>query len=220
VSLAATDTIISKRKFERFILESGRATIKEIRADNGVFTSEEFERDVMEHGQQIRFSGVGAHHQNGVAERNIKTVVEMARCMMQHSALHWPDAFNEALWPYAMDYACWLWNNTPHKDSGVSPMELLSQTHLGCEQISRARVWGCPAYVLDPKLQDGKKIPKWRPRSRGGQFLGFSQEHSSTVALVLNFKTGSFSPQFHVVFDEKFETVYAAGDTTISPVWI
>jgi hypothetical protein len=24
-------------------------------------------------------------------------------------------------------------------------------------------VWGCPVYVLDKTLGDGKKIPKWKP---------------------------------------------------------
>jgi len=38
-------------------------------------------------------------------------------------------------------------------------------------------------------------------------FVGFSKEHSSLVALCLNIRTGKISPQFHVVFDEKFHTV-------------
>jgi hypothetical protein len=66
---------------------------------------------------------------------------------------------------------------------------------------------GCPAYVLDLKIQDGKKIPKWQPKSRRGQFLGFSKQHASTIGLVRNIKTGSISPQFHVVYDDRFMTV-------------
>ena len=38
-------------------------------------------------------------------------------------------------------------------------------------------------YVLDSRLQDGKKILKWEPRAQQGQFLGFSKEHSSKVCL-------------------------------------
>ena len=66
---------------------------------------------------------------------------------------------------------------------------------------------GCPAYVLDPTLQDGQKIPKWKPRSRVGQYMGLSPLHASTVGVVRNLKTGRLSPQFHVVYDDKFETV-------------
>ncbi|KAL7478274.1 hypothetical protein ACHAW6_004049 [Cyclotella cf. meneghiniana] len=47
-----------------------------------------------------------------------------------------------------------------------------------------------------------------------GQFLGFSKEHSSTVALVRNLHTGYVSPQYHVVFDNKFETVFLDGKTS------
>jgi hypothetical protein len=38
-------------------------------------------------------------------------------------------------------------------------------------------------------------------------FLGFSSEHSSLVPLVLNLRTGHVSPQYHVIFDDNFETV-------------
>ena len=40
-----------------------------------------------------------------------------------------------------------------------------------------------------------------------GQLLGFSDEHSTLVAMVINLATNFVSPQFHVVFDEKFSTV-------------
>ena len=38
-------------------------------------------------------------------------------------------------------------------------------------------------------------------------FVGFSPLHSLLVPLVLNIHTGKISPQYHVVFDDKFETV-------------
>ena len=69
--------------------------------------------------------------------------------------------------------------------------------------------WGCPAYVLDPRRQDGQKIPKWQPQSRQAQYLGASPLHASTVGLVRNLCTGNLSPQFHVVYDDFFETVHA-----------
>ena len=73
--------------------------------------------------------------------------------------------------------------------------------------LHRTHVFGCPAYVLDPKLQDGKKLPKWTPRSRRGQYLGPSPDHSTIVGRILNLRTGSVSPQFHVVYDDLFTTV-------------
>jgi hypothetical protein len=48
-----------------------------------------------------------------------------------------------------------------------------------------AAEYGNVSYVLSPELQDGKKIPKWHPRSRRGMFVGYSPVHSSTVGQVL-----------------------------------
>ena len=47
--------------------------------------------------------------------------------------------------------------------------------------------------------------------SRMGQFLGFSEEHSLLVAKVHHLSTRFVSPQYHVVFDDKFETVFSSG---------
>ena len=40
-----------------------------------------------------------------------------------------------------------------------------------------------------------------------GQLLGFSDEHSTLVAMVRNLATNFVRPQFHVVFDGKFPTI-------------
>ena len=81
--------------------------------------------------------------------------------------------------------------------------------HNSGNELARAHIFGCPVYVLDPALQDGKKIPKWNPRARLGLFLGFSEQHLSQVPLILNVTTGKISPQYHVIFDDKFDTVHS-----------
>ena len=52
-------------------------------------------------------------------------------------------------------------------------------------------------------------------------FLGFSTVHSSLVPLVLNTRTGRISLQYHIIFDNKFETVESL-PTDISPdkIWL
>ena len=45
-----------------------------------------------------------------------------------------------------------------------------------------------------------------------GQFLGFSDDHSSLVANFRCFSTGYISPQFHLVFDDLFETFICTRD--------
>ncbi|KAI2509575.1 hypothetical protein MHU86_4836 [Fragilaria crotonensis] len=217
VSLRAADTLISKRAFERIAKTCG-TKIMSYHGDNGVFKSKEFTDALASDEQNLTLSGVGAHHQNGVAERAIRTVTERARAMMQHSFLHWPEEFQIDLWPFALDHACWMYNHTPHRSHGWAPIEIFCGSNIACQHLQRVRVWGCPSYVLSPTLQDGKKIPKWAPKARRGQFLGFSRNHSSTIGLVRNLQTGSISPQFHVVFDELFTTVHSVDED--NDTWI
>ena len=219
-SLSAPETIKAKAAFEREAALCG-ISVKKYRTDNGIFTSKAYE-DSLDQGQYTDRSGVGAHHQNGVAEANIGRVQRMARTMLLHVRLHWPDEFSADLWPFALDYAAYIYNHVPTKGKpGMpSPMEVFCGTKVGCRPLRRLRVFGCPCYVLDPRLQDGKKIPKWEPRSRKGQFLGYSKEHATTIGMIRNIRTGHISPQFHVVFDEDFTTVTSESTLDLTETWI
>ncbi|KAL7465925.1 hypothetical protein ACHAXS_006230 [Conticribra weissflogii] len=99
----------------------------------------------------------------------------------------------------------------PNIVTGLTPLERLTSTKADHRDLLRTHVWGCPVFVLDPSLQDGKKIPKWNKRSRLGQFLGYSDQHSSLIANVRHLRTGFVSPQYHCVFDDLFQTVYSSG---------
>jgi hypothetical protein len=44
------------------------------------------------------------------------------------------------------------------------------------------------------------------------QNMGFSTLHASSVALACSLTTGHISPQFHVVFDDFFETIHTNGN--------
>ena len=48
--------------------------------------------------------------------------------------------------------------------------------------------------------------------------MGWSTIHTSNVALVHSLSTGYISPQFHVVFDNWFETVHVDDEST-PPEW-
>ena len=63
--------------------------------------------------------------------------------------------------------------------------------------------WDYPAYALDPKLQEGKKLPKWNPKSRREQYVGKSPPHASSVGLIYNLNTRYISPRFYMVCDKK-----------------
>jgi hypothetical protein len=53
----------------------------------------------------MSFCGTNAHHQNGVAERAIHTISNMARSMILHASMHWKDGIYASLWPQAVTYA-------------------------------------------------------------------------------------------------------------------
>ena len=76
-----------------------------------------------------------------------------------------------------------------------------------CPKLKHYHAFGCPTYVLDKALQAQKSLPKWQSRARLGMYLGPSPNHSCSVSLVLNPRTGHMSLQFHMKHDEFFETV-------------
>ena len=163
--------------------------------------------------QMQSFSGMGAQHQNSKAEQAIQTIMYMARTFLVHSSLHWIDmgAYDISLWPFAVKHVVWLYNHVPNQLSGLTPLELITKQKVDHRDILRSHVRGCLVYVLEPKLQNGQKLPKWNQRSRLGQFLGYLDEHSSLVANVRHLGTGYVSPQYHVVFNDLFETVFSSG---------
>ena len=214
VSLGANETVMAKVKFEEWLWDLAAVEIRHFHSDNGIYTADEFKADCSRKDQTQSFSGVGAQHQNAAAERAIRTITEMARSFLVHTSLHWTENGTDdlCLWPFAMKHAAWLYNRVPRDDCGLTPIELLTKTKSDHKDLLRSHVWGCPTYVLDPTLQDGKKLPKWNRRARLGQFLGFSEAHSSLVANIRNLTTGFVSPQYHVVYDDLFETIFASND--------
>jgi hypothetical protein len=129
---------------------------------------------------------------------------------MIHAALRWPECAEKDLWHLALAHAIHLHNHTPSMQSGLAPVELWTRSKVSHSALQHAHPWGCPVYVLDPTLQDDKKLPKWQPPSRRGQYLGASPVHASSIGLIRNLRTGNISPQFHVVYDDFFETVHVS----------
>jgi hypothetical protein len=108
----------------------------------------------------------------------------------------------------ALDQAIYLWNNMPQRGTRMAPTKLFTVTEfLNYNHLQQAHVRGCPVYVLDPMLQDGKKLPKWRLRARRGFYVCVSQRHSTNIRRVLNLQTGHISDQFHCVYGDHFATV-------------
>ena len=123
----AEETLEAKSAFESYAAEMG-VSIKHYHADNGRFAEAAFMEHVKASGQTITFCGVGAHHQNGVAERRIRDLTEHARTMLLHAAHRWPKAINVHLWPYALRLAAHIRNHVPRESEGGIPIQTFSGT--------------------------------------------------------------------------------------------
>ena len=200
------ETLQAKEAFELYSAIRG-VSISHYHADNGRFAEAGWMNHVKEKGQTITFCGTNAHHQNGVAEKRIRDLQEAARTALIHAKQRWPNAIESNLWPYALRCANHAHNYTISNKSDRLPINLFSQV----EEVNTTRhfhTFGCPAYVLDPELQSGKLRPrhKWEDRARVSINLGPSPQHGKSVHLLLNTQTGRVTPQFHVVFDDSFDT--------------
>ena len=63
--------------------------IKTFRANNGFYKAAEFRAELRNNDQHITYYGVGSHHQNGVAERYIRTVVEKTITVLLNAHAIW-----------------------------------------------------------------------------------------------------------------------------------
>jgi hypothetical protein len=93
-SKAATELVRSKAEFEQF---AGRfnVTIRNIRADNGVYSAQLFKDACLRQQQNLTFCAVGAHWQNGIAERFIGTITQRARTILLHAMAKWPSVHSK-----------------------------------------------------------------------------------------------------------------------------
>ena len=167
---------------------------------------------------------MGTHHQNGVAERYIRTFVERARNVLLNAHARWPDTIDMEVWTFALRHVVTQWNNPPRAElQWLTPDEKFNnftrKTKSVKQHFKHFHPFGCPAYVLDDNLQDGKSHPKWKPRTKVGVYLGRSKHHASNVSLILNPKTDHISAQYHVIFDDDFHTVTSASEDDEIEVW-
>ena len=217
-SLSTEETVEAKRSFERLAFSHG-VKIRSYCADNGRFADSAFKDHCETSNQKITFCGVGAHHQNGIAERHIRTLTDVARTILLHGMKMWPEAISLSFWPFVLKYASDRHNRLTIDSFGYTPTERFAQTRAPITP-EVFHTWGCPVFALDSRQQSGiGSVPKWEPRSRMGVYLGFSPVHSLDVALVFNPTTGFVSPQYHTVFDDDFSTLEYVRKQVEPPHW-
>jgi hypothetical protein len=88
-STSAEETVEGKKAYEAFARSHG-VSILQYHADNGIFKANLWFETCKASHQTTTFAGVGAHHQNGAAERKIRELQDMARTMLIHARRRWP----------------------------------------------------------------------------------------------------------------------------------
>jgi hypothetical protein len=100
-----------------------------------------------------------------------------ARTAIIHANRRWPEAIDARVWPFALRSANDAIVNTSLPGKTQTPTQLFAKTNVLPNNTDQ-HPFGCPAYVLDGKLQSGSKINKWSARTRLAVYLGKSAQHS------------------------------------------
>ena len=170
-STTQDETLDAKLSVEKFFKQHGHK-IESWHADNGRYAEKDFKEAVSFADQTITFCGVGAHHQNGIAEAAIKKDTLQARTLLLHAKRYWPAVITTMLWPFALLTAAENHNLWHVKEDGQTPMmKFLDIKEF--PDIKQEHTFGCPVFVLDHRLQSSSAgPPKWDPRSRLGVYVG------------------------------------------------
>ena len=91
------------------------------------------------------------------------------------TTLNWGDNGSDdlSLWCFAVNHAAWLYNCISHCFSDITPIEMVTNIKSDHCNLMCTHVWVCLVYVLEAKLQGGKKLSKWNHLEWIDQFLGF-----------------------------------------------
>ena len=122
-----------------------------------------FAKFLEKHGICAQYTMPGTPHQNGVAERRNRTLMEMVRSMLSHSSLP------ISMWMYALRTAMYLLNRVPSKAVSKTPFELWTGRK---PSLRHLHVWGCPAKVRIYNPRE-KKLDF---RTISGYFIGYPEK--------------------------------------------
>ena len=210
-SATVDKTAKAKERFELH-MESMGTKVKHCHADNGIFTANKWGQHCTDYGQTLTFARVGVHHQNGVAERKTRDLMDFGLAVSVHAIRKWPEAITTNLWPCALRMACDNANSTPFKcsEDNPSPLQQISSTLVATNWNHHHSV-GAPTHDLPPHLQQEPGIHgKWdtRTETRPLMHSGLSSKHARMVGLALDMQTAWTSLQFHIQVDDNFDTVH------------
>jgi hypothetical protein len=163
--------------------------IKKIRSNNGTeFKNSQIEGFLEDEGIKHEFSSPYTPQQNGVVERKNRTLLDMARTML--------DEYKTAdrFWAEAINTACYYINRLYlHRILKKTSYELLTGKK---PNVSYFRVFGSKCFIL---VKRGRKS-KFAPKVVEGFLLGY--DSNTRAYRVFNKSTGLVEVSCDIVFDE------------------
>jgi hypothetical protein len=184
---------ISNPRDFKGILETGSKRVqlkdKNIRSDNGTeFKNSQIEGFLEEEGIKHEFSSPYTPQQNGVVERKNRTILDMARTILdEYKTSDW-------FWAEAVNTACYAINRLYlHRVLKKTSYELLTGKK---PNVSYFRVFGSKCFIL---VKRGRKS-KFAPKVVEGFLLGY--ESNTRAYRVFNKSTGLVEVSCDIVFDE------------------
>ncbi|XP_066542004.1 uncharacterized protein [Hoplias malabaricus] len=147
---------------QRFLADTAPyGQIKCIRSDNGTeFMGKDYQALLNKNGIRHETSAPYSPHQNGTAERNWRTLFDMARCMLIESELP------KELWAYAVQTAAVVRNRCFNKRTKQTPYQMLTGRR---PNLSKMQRFGTVCYVY---RQNKKKLDS---RGEKGVFVGYDK---------------------------------------------
>jgi transposase InsO family protein len=163
--------------------------IKKIRSDNGTkFKNSQIEGFLEDEGIKPEFSSSYTPQQNGVVERKNRTLLDIARTMLDEYKT--PDQF----WAEVINTACYSINRLYlHRILKKTSYELLTGKK---PNVSYFRVFGSKCFIL---VKRGRKS-KFAPKAVEGFLLGY--DSNTRAYRVFNKSTGLIEVSCDIVFDE------------------
>ncbi|CAI7820330.1 unnamed protein product [Closterium sp. NIES-54] len=140
-----SDALAAFQKWLSMAERQCKTTVKVLRIDRGgEFLGHDFLLFLDEKGIIHNLTCPYTMEQNGMAEREMRSIVEAVRSMLLHMGVqnHW--------WHLALSQAIWVCNHVEHASlpSGVTPYELAFRRK---PDVSMVRVWGCMLQYMVPQ---------------------------------------------------------------------
>ena len=154
------------------------------------------------HSKGIHLETTAPHssYQNSFAERGIRTITTMARCMLHHSGA--PHKY----WSAAVMYAAYVNNFLPCRGNpnNLTPVQRLENSTEPVS-INHIRTFYCPVFVVKKPPTLKRKRNRFNPRGDLGWFLGMHGSNSRAYIIKLEHGKQVVKPSRDVYFMENIK---------------